>query len=65
MVSASQVAGEWQVHKVYPNYEVHTITLMIRNRKTQYTLSIYPNKKSYQAYWVLSSGDCFILHSKP
>ena len=48
MVSASQVAGEWQVHKGYTNYEIHTTTLMVRNRNTQHTLSIYTNKKSPQ-----------------
>ena len=48
MVSASQVADAWQVHKVYTNYEIHTITLMVRNRKTQHPLSIYTNKQSYQ-----------------
>ena len=47
MVSASQV-DEWQVHKVYPNYEINAITLLIRNRKTQRILAISTRKDGYQ-----------------
>ena len=59
MVSASQVAGEWQVHKVYSNYEIHTIILMIRNMKTQYTLSIYTNKNSYKLVQIDRHTECY------
>ena len=47
MVSASQV-DERQVHKVYPNYEINVLTLLIRNRKTKRILTISTQKAGYQ-----------------
>ena len=47
MVSASQV-DEWQIHKVYPNYEINALTLLIRNIKTKRILTIFIQKSGYQ-----------------
>ena len=50
---------EWQVHKVYTNYEINALTLMIRNRKTQQILSIYTNKESYRFVHINGRTECY------
>ena len=50
----------WQVHKVYTNYEINTITLMLRNIKTKRVLSIQVNSDSYQRVYI--NGRCESYH---
>ena len=61
-------AGEWQVHKVYtegsldvgewqvlnafPNYEINTKTLMLRNINTKHIPSLYTKEDSYQRVYL-------------
>ena len=42
----------WQVHNVYTNYEINTITLMLRNIKTKHYVSIYTKEDSYQRVYL-------------
>ena len=56
MVSDSH---DWQVHKVYINYEINAKFLMIRNLKTKHALSIFTCKTSYQFVQIDRHTECY------
>ena len=58
MVSASQV-DEWQVHRIYPNYEINALTLLLRNRKTQRIIPIHTKKNNYLFVNINSRTECY------
>ena len=60
----------WQVHNVYTNYEINTITLMLRNINTKRILSIYTSSEdSYQRVYINGRRECYhrviVLHFIP